>query len=347
MKKLFSAFLAVTFALSSMATETAYVRMKLAGSNPTYSTSTIKLTEDSERTPAYESGYDSERMMEQSNDNSVLFYAYVGTQECANIATNNLAGMALCFNTNNIDQNYRITFELASGRSVVLYDLVANTQTTITQGQYYDFTVDASLVGRKAITDRFFLDIDPADFHSVTTNDYGFCSFASATAVTLPTGLKAYKGDFNIDDYSIALTYIGQVVPANEGVILWTPNQVAQTFNYTIGGSAPVVSDNDFVGAVAATPVAGISADAIYCLNGNALKQYVGTDDIPAGKAYLPVTVSGPSPAPKHISMRFNGTTAVENVEVEAVKAEKFIENGQIFIRRGNEVFNLQGQIVK
>ena len=29
------------------------------------------------------------------------------------------------------------------------------------------------------------------------------------------------------------------------------------------------------------------------------------------------------------------------------VLEEKFIENGQVFIRRGNEVYNLQGQIVK
>ena len=347
MKKLFSSIMAIVVAMSAMATETAYVRMKLAGSNPTYSTSTIKLTENSDRTPAYESGYDSERMMEQSNDNSVLFYAYVGTQECANVATNNLAGMALCFNTNNIDQDYRISFELASGRSIILYDLVANTQTTITQGQYYDFTVDASLVGRKAITDRFFLDIDPTDFLSVTTNDDGFCSFASASAVTLPASLKAYKGDFNIDDYSIALSYIGQVVPANEGVILWTPNQVAQTFFYTVGGSAPVIDDNDFVGAVAAKPVADISADAIYCLHGNELMKYVGTEDIPAGKAYLPVSAS--SSAPQRIRMVFHEseqTEAVKNVEA-TVKAEKFVENGQIYIRRGNEVFNLQGQIVK
>lgn len=347
MKKLFSAMLAVTVTLSAMATETAYVRMKIAGSNPTYSTSTIKLTENTDRTPAYESGYDSERMMEQSNDNSVLFYAYVGTQECANIATNNLDGLALCFNTNNIDQNYRITFELASGRTLTLYDLVANTQTTIAQGDHYDFSVDASLVGRKAITDRFYINIDPMDYLSITTNAYGFCSFASASAVTLPAGLKAYKGAFEPSDFSLTLTYIGQVVPANTGVILWTPNQNAQTFYYTVGGSAPVVSGNDFVGVTVDTDPAGISATSIYCLHGNELQKYVGTDPIPAGKAYLPVNVSGSNPAPKHVIMRFNNTTAVDNVEVETVTVEKFIENGQIFIRRGNEVFNLQGQSVK
>ena len=160
MKKLFSAFMAATVALSAMATETAYVRMKIAGSNPTYSTSTIKLTEDSERTPAYESGYDSERMMEQSNDNSVLFYAFVGTQECANIATNNLDGLVLCFNTNNIDQNYTISFELVSGRDLTLYDRVTKTSTSIVQGQSYPFSVEAAQVGRVAIKDRFVINYE-------------------------------------------------------------------------------------------------------------------------------------------------------------------------------------------
>ena len=44
--------------------------------------------------------------------------------------------------------------------------------------------------------------------------------------------------------------------------------------------------------------------------------------------------------------MVINGTTAVDNVEAETVKAEKFVEDGQVYIRRGNEVYNLQGQKV-
>ena len=157
MKKLFSSILAVMVAVSAMASETAYVRMKLAGSNPTYSTSTIKLTENSDRTPAYESGYDSERMMEQSNDNSVLFYAYAGTQECANIATNNLDGLVLCFKTNNIDQNYTLSFELVSGRALKILDRVTNELIDVTEGSEYAFSVEAAQVGRVAINDRFVI----------------------------------------------------------------------------------------------------------------------------------------------------------------------------------------------
>jgi hypothetical protein len=84
-----------------------------------------------------------------------------------------------------------------------------------------------------------------------------------------------------------------------------------------------------------------------YFLVGNEFKKYTGTEAVPAGKAYLIYTAGGANPAPRRIVMRFNTTTAVENVEAEAVQPVKFIENGEIFIRRGNEVYNLQGQLVK
>lgn len=190
--------------------------------------------------------------------------------------------------------------------------------------------------------------VTPAN--TVTTNSYGFLSFASTESVEFLGGLKAYRGQYNAGTNELTLYEIGTQVPANTGVILWNSNGTAETFNYNTGVAAPTVSDNDFVGVTTAADPAGIRAAGkeIYCLNGNALKQYVGDDNIPAGKAYLPISVGGGSNnAPKRITMRFNGTTAVDNVEAESVKAEKFVENGQVLIRRGNEVYNLQGQIVK
>lgn len=188
----------------------------------------------------------------------------------------------------------------------------------------------------------------PLPTTSITTNAYGFRSFAWAEDVEFLGGVKAYKGAFNPATFELTLTEVGTKVPAGAGVILWNPNATAETFyfNTSVDASSADMSGNDFVGAVDATPVAGISADAIYCLSGNQLMKYVGTDDIPAGKAYLPVSTGG-APAPKHIVMRFNGTQAIDNVEGEAVKAVKFVgEDGQILIKRGDEVFNLQGQKV-
>jgi hypothetical protein len=83
----------------------------------------------------------------------------------------------------------------------------------------------------------------------------------------------------------------------------------------------------------------------VYVLKGENFLKYVGTEPLAANKAYI--QLGSGSGAPQRIRMVVNHATGVENVEAE-VKAEKFIENGQIFIRRGNEVYNLQGQkIVK
>ena len=64
---------------------------------------------------------------------------------------------------------------------------------------------------------------------------------------------------------------------------------------------------------------------------------------MPANKAYLQI---GGSAAPARIAFRFNGEQGIEETEM-SVKAVKFIENGQIFIKRGEAIYNIQGQIVK
>ena len=83
-----------------------------------------------------------------------------------------------------------------------------------------------------------------------------------------------------------------------------------------------------------------------YILHGNELWIYTG-ENFKKNKAFLPMSINPGTTAPQRIRMVFNQATSVENVEVEAVKAEKFYENGQLFIRRGNEVYNVQGQLVK
>ena len=68
-----------------------------------------------------------------------------------------------------------------------------------------------------------------------------------------------------------------------------------------------------------------------------------------ANKAYLDLgTGSG---APKRIRMvvtETEETQAVENIAPEAVKAVKFVGNdGKLYIRRGEAVYTVQGQLVK
>lgn len=349
MKKLFISLMAVLFSAYVVAADKAIARITITGTTSGGSAQ-ITLIENDNYSAGYDNGYDAPCNINLAEDlpKTLHIYSYIGANKYSTIATNNLDGLHVDFITNLLDDEYTMTFEvftLAPGRTLDIYDLDEHVRTDIDPSESHTFTATK---GHNEIKDRFIINyVAPA--LSVTTNDYGFCSFASSENVEFLGGLKAYKGIFNPATFELELVEVGTKVPAGVGVILWNSNQAAETFYYNnvgVDASAVDMSGNNFVGAVAATPVAGISADAIYCLHGNELMKYVGTEDIPAGKAYLPVTVSGQNSAPKHIVMRFNNTTAVDNVEAGA-EAVKFVEDGQILIRRGNEVYNLQGQIVK
>jgi len=149
--------LAVAFSLSAAAASTATVNIKLVGSNATYSVSTLMLNEDDARTNEYESGYDAESMMTQSNARSVLLYSYIGTQPCEVLFANNLDNQAISFKTNMVDADYTLQFSNVSGRALKLYDSATDTTIDITEGGSYAFSVEAAQVGRVEIADRFVI----------------------------------------------------------------------------------------------------------------------------------------------------------------------------------------------
>ena len=256
-------------------------------------------------------------------------------------------------------QSYTFEFDVYENTDVLtLTDLFTDDVVNITDGGSYAFSVTSANAptyqegSYSAINDRFVINYNPAAFvASVTTNEDGWASFAYSANVApaLPAGLKIYKGALDLSDVenpAISLTEVN-AIPAEAGVFV---KGAPLTEYHFVAASASALTGNDIVGCVAATSVSNFGSDAIYTLrhtgSGTALWQYVGTDDIPAGKAVLPINLGG-APAPQRIRMIINEAQAVENVAVESVKAEKFVENGQIFIRRGNEVYNLQGQMVK
>jgi hypothetical protein len=181
----------------------------------------------------------------------------------------------------------------------------------------------------------------PVTGYTVTPNAAGYATFSADEATVIPDGATAYTG--TISGEELVLNQItGGYVPANTGVIV--AGVAGTPYNFAIyAGSVDAVAGN----ALKATATYNTSMKNVYVLKGNAFLEYVGTNALAANKAYIQLPTAGQNNAPARISMRFNGTQDVENVETEAVKAEKFVENGQVLIRRGNEVYNLQGQIVK
>ena len=301
----------------------------------------LYLIESPSFTDEFENSYDEVKLFTGSD---IYVYGKTAYGNQSAVYTNDLQGAYVGFKAE-VSGTARITFsdlqsDLADVTTYYLYDTQTEQYTQISTSEHYDFTVTAD----QNVANRFMI-LKPV---KVTTNEDGWASFANKVALAPLGGLKAYYAEYDAANTAVDL-HETDMIPAAEGVFLYGNALTEYFLTPNVSGLSASAEQNDLVGCVSYTDVSGVT-DAIYCIRNvggvSALYQYTGAN-IPAGKAYLPVTVSGPNPAPKHITLRFNGTNAINNVEAESVKAEKFVENGEIFIRRGNEVYNLQGQIVK
>lgn len=238
----------------------------------------------------------------------------------------------------NASSEYRMNFYEMEG-IIEIYDVVAGAN--IDKSQPYIFTIEDAQKNN-IIADRFVINYVPAPAYvtSVTTNDYGWATFSydqdlvpvNATAQTLYKG--AINGEYlDLDDVDY--------VPNGQGVLV--KGDANTTYYFAAGSGNDVFGDND----LKATATYNTSMKNVFVLKGNAFLEYVGTNALAANKAYIQLPTAGPNNAPARISMRFNEAQGVESIKGETVNTEKFVENGQIFIRRGNEVYNLQGQIIK
>lgn len=160
---------------------------------------------------------------------------------------------------------------------------------------------------------------------TVTLNGSGYATLASDKALDFSSveGLKAYIVT-SAKDSKATLTSVN-VVPVGTGLVLkGTANEkysipVATT-------NTEDVSANMLEAAVEATPV---ETNAVYVLNGNVFKEFIGTEDIPAGKAFLPKRKVG---AARLLEFVFGDATAIGSVNVDV---------------NVNLIYDLQGRRVK
>jgi hypothetical protein len=185
----------------------------------------------------------------------------------------------------------------------------------------------------------------------------GWATFASAVKLAVPTGLKAYKAAYektateeilNLDEIS--------VIPANEGVVLRGAENTTYALELT-DADEPDMSDNVLVGCVTRTDISALHAsNDIFCMRYSEMYEMTGFflytgQYVPAGKAYLKLPkASGPSGAPRKVRFVINDhqvTTGVDSVEKDAAEVTKFVENGQLYIRRGEAIYTIQGARVR
>lgn len=173
----------------------------------------------------------------------------------------------------------------------------------------------------------------------VTTNANGLATFSFASDLVAVEDVKLYKGDFSSLNEALALAEVNYV-KGGEGVIVYGAANTTYHFNAGTGTSD---FDGNDLKAASAWEYPHASYDA-YVLSGNLLYLYEG-ENMKPNKAFLAVPAAGSS-APRRIRLVFDQATGIDNVDA-TVKGVKFIENGQIFIRRGENIYNAQGQIVK
>lgn len=217
MKKIFISVVAMAVSVMAMATEEAYVRVRLSGASG--ASNVVRLTQDNERTAAYESGYDSEKMMSQANSKSVLIYGIVGSQNCEDVVTNQLTGQKLGFVTNNLDTDYTLKFENVSGQTLKLYDAVTNELIEITDNGTYAFSVEAAQVGRVAVNDRFVVGGTPIvsfcfNYNVLDVMGHGGESLVIKQGDTEIVNIPALSGVYSKD----LSAYTGRLVVTLNGV---------------------------------------------------------------------------------------------------------------------------------
>lgn len=334
MKKIFVSLLILAASLNAMATDFAVATLTLKGNTSLEQGEvTLVKTDDPAASsfcaPLYINQYD------------VVIYTINGSEKYQIWANADLTNFPLGIKTYS-DASYTITVSNVSGSETLsLYDVVADQTIALTEGQTYPFTAATN----SFINDRFIINyVEQVTSYTVNLNAYGMATFSAAERTVVPAGLKAYAAG-NLSGTELTLTEVagpGDYIPANTGVLLYgeqSGNPYAMTID---AGDAAAFAGNKFHAATEWTA----SLENVYILHGNELWQYTGTEFAP-NKAYLQISMpAGTSYAPKRISMHFDAATGVENVEAVA-PVEKFMQEGQVLIRRGENVYNLQGQIIK
>lgn len=211
-------------------------------------------------------------------------------------------------------------------------------------------------------TGQYTYSVVPDRSKAVNMNAFGWTSFSANELRKVPAGVTAYIAVYEGGDY-LTLTALEKDIPANTGVLLFGTASKAYTLSAETplnpGDPATIVDgDNQLVApsvdgwgpidSETKNYVAAEPKENVYVLVENELYKYTGTQ-MKQNKAYLQLPAAGPYGAPKRVKLvvtEIEETQDVENIEAGA-KAVKFMQNGNIFIKRGEKVFNVQGQIVK
>ena len=216
-------------------------------------------------------------------------------------------------------------------------EVAYDAQLNVTSGAIHVPAGDVTISGTSALVYQkleFYPDVD------VTLGANGYSTYAADFKYTV-SGATVYKAAYNGSNAVVLTEVVDAVVPANQGIILKGTEGATATITLS-NDDASDFSGNGLVGVVA--PLA--ASAGMYVLSTNAgvteFNPCQAGVMIPAHKAYISI----PSNAPAiRIIEANNGATNIDNLE-GAEEAVKFIENGQLFIKKNGKIYNAVGAIV-
>lgn len=355
MKKIIIALLSL-MTVSAMATETAYVGIKLTGKTTAASTNyKIRITEDSQYANGYVDGEEAEILnFTPSNSNSVFLYALVGTHKCSSIYETTISNMPMGFQTNRVDNEYTLTFTTVEGRPLKLLDKVTNSIITIEADGTYDFEVNADncpgfVVGQnKLIEDRFV--IEPILFHdrAVAAGNWGTICYPEL--ITSVEGAVVYEiAGRNADATEIVAAEVAVADMMAGKPYLFNATADAQKFYYNPNETTSLQAGaNGLTGTFEQTT---LGTDGYYVVKGQSFIPALGSSAVLANRAYLALTditqmdvyqeIAGVNV--RRFSVVRGATTGNGNVNADMNANGKYIMNGRFVIIREGQEYNALG----
>jgi len=157
------------------------------------------------------------------------------------------------------------------------------------------------------------------------------------------SGADVYKAEYDEQQNAIVLTQVN-VIESGEGVVLKGSAENASVLIIPSAAVASDFSDNELVGVL--TPVeAEANWYVLATIDQDGITKFHHCNagvTIPANKAYIEI---GEATAPGAIRIIENATD-INNIE-DVENAVKFIENGQLFIKKNGVIYNAVGAVVK
>lgn len=187
--------------------------------------------------------------------------------------------------------------------------------------------------------------------YTIAFTPSGYATFCSEHQVTLPEDVTAYTGQYADNKLTLSEltgTY-ANVIPANLAVVLKSTQSplvnIELESEATTENVASYTANDKLVGTTTAIDRPSNACYVLGYVNPNTAFYHFTGESIPANKAYI--LLDNPISAPGvRIIEEAENATAIHSLDANAMVV-KFIENGQLLIRKDGVVYDMTGRVVR